>query len=133
MILFIDDDTFGMKPYKLALEDANLHPIVVSTPDEALAVLQSDSTKIKLIILDVLMPTGSSLSPDDTNGGLATGYLLLERIRQGHAHIPIIVFSITSASDLKNEYVEDNVTFMNKQDTLPSELVSAVRRKLIAS
>jgi len=130
MILFIDDDDFGMKPYRLALEEAGLNLLITASADEALSALNSESNRISLIILDVLMPSGSVFTDEETNGGLITGYRLLEKIRKSYSHIPILILSITNPSEMRSDYATDNVAFLSKQNTLPAELLAAVRERL---
>lgn len=129
MILFVDDDEFGMKPFRLAIEDAGLDLRFTDSLEVALELVNSESATIQLIILDVLMPCGAVFSNEETNGGLLTGYRLLEKIQKRRPDIPIIIFSITSPSDMKVEYASENLSFLSKQDTMPAELVAAIKEK----
>lgn len=127
MILLIDDDKFGMKPYIEELRDAGHNVQLAQDPDQALGVLKQRSGEIELIILDVLMPTGETLSESDTDAGLRTGERLLPVIMGDYDWIPVIVFSITGRGTWPKTA---GVRFLSKTETLPLELVRAVASTL---
>ena len=126
MILLIDDDIFGMKPYRLALESAGFEVASAEDPDVALSALREHAEDLELIVLDVMMPSGQALKDEDVEQGLRTGRVLLSRIREEHADCPVIVLSITSVDDFGVKDVE----FLHKADTLPSELVEIVKETI---
>ena len=126
MILIIDDDLFGMKSYRLTLEEGGYDVAVAETPDEAMKILETDKENVELILLDVMLPTGNLLLDHDVEQGLRTGKVLFEILRDQFPQIPIIVLSITAAEDFGKEGIE----FLWKADTLPSELLRTVQSKL---
>ena len=125
MILIIDDDVFGVSPYKFALEDAGFGVTVVGNPDDALRVLKTNRAEIELIVLDILMPSGQRLSDSETSAGLETGTVLFDLIRREFPSVPVVVFSITNSSGIKADHPTQLI--LHKEDTLPKDLVEIVK------
>ena len=123
MILFVDDDFRGMKPYHSALEEAGYKVRTAGSPDDALAIIEHEEQKVELVILDIFMPYGTRFGRGDTHGGLETGHRLLEYLQLHYPRCPVVVFSINNFTDLRTQYQGRNVFFLGKSDTLPSELV----------
>ena len=133
-IILIDDETRGMESYfqELKLEFQNKYEVIfVNDVDSAYESLQKDHDKIKLVILDIMMPPGELLKDVDTDDGLRTGARFHQKIRNILPQLPIILFTNCSSEELKdkiNQYEQSK--FLNKADYLPFELVDEINNFL---
>ncbi len=130
-IIFIDDETRAMESYfqELKLEFDNQYEIVfLKDVDSAYKFLQKKRDKIKLVILDDMMPPGNLLKDIDTDGGLRTGVRFHKKIRNIFPNLPIIMFTNFSNEELESKIKQDKQSkFLNKADYLPFELVDEIK------
>jgi CheY-like chemotaxis protein len=128
-ILFVDDDEFGMKPYRLALEDGGFTVLLAQDPDQAMTQLTAGASTIAAVILDVLMPSGELLKDQNVDHGLKTGLRMLSHIRELYPQLPVIIFSVTNNDDMISEE-PPLIDVLRKAETMPMDLVDLVRNRI---
>ena len=133
-IILIDDETRGMDSYfqelKLVFKD-KYEVTFVNDVDLAYEFLQKYHDKIKLVILDVMMPPGKLLGDVDTDDGLRTGVRFHQKIRNILPQIPIIIFTNFSSEELEDKINQcEQSKFLNKADYLPFELADEIKEFL---
>jgi CheY-like chemotaxis protein len=138
LILFIDDERRVMKSYKeyleLKLSPEGYDVVFLEKIDAALDILENRAVEIDLIILDVMMPTGTKLDRKQTSDGLMTGVVFYDLIRNKLPTLPVLVFTNYSDEDLEKRLKHDpNCRFLQKTDYLLEDFVSEVRDLLTAS
>jgi len=119
--LCIDDDVksekFQSKSQLLLEEGVQLIPI--DNVDDALVAVSKE--KFDIILLDIMMPVGT-FGPDETNGGISSGLVLLRRIRNAGCKAPVIVVTVREKADIEPLVEELGITeILNK----PSESLAA--------
>ena len=127
MILFVDDESRGIKNYVEELKLSGYEVTFKDDVDSAFGFLNENSDKIHLVILDVMMPPGKLLRDVDTDGGLRTGMRFHQKIRKIAPKLPIIIFTNFSSEELEyeiNQYEQSK--FLRKADYLPFELVEEI-------
>ena len=124
MILVVDDEIWYCIPLINVLQAAGFATRQVTTPEECLKIVSSKEN-ISLIILDVMLPVGD-LSMTETDLGRRTGLVLLKKIREMRADIPIVIMSNASISFSQ---VETPFTiFLRKRDASLDEILALVER-----
>lgn len=79
-ILFVDDEGFFARPYIEKLEKTfDVH--FCDSADEALQRINSDN-KLKVVVLDIMMPCPTGIAATVTSDGLSTGLWMLKQIRE---------------------------------------------------
>lgn len=127
MILFIDDEGRRMDSYVRELELSKYDVSFQYNVDVSLAFFEKNLPQIDLIILDIMMPPGSSFKDVDTNLGLRTGVRFYEKIRQKAPELPVIILTNVSDEQLAERFrEEEKCRFLRKEDYLPFELVQQV-------
>ena len=138
MILFIDDERRVMDSYReylaMILSPEGYDVVFLDKVDPAFAYLENRADEIDLIILDVMMPTGTKLDRKQTSDGLMTGVVFYDMTRKKLPTLPILVFTNYSDEDVENRLKNDpNCRFLQKTDYLLEDFVSEVRDLLTAS
>ncbi len=129
MILFVDDERRRMRSYVEAIELSHYQVKFESDVDDALNFFEKNCDQLKLLILDVMMPTGNSFDDEQTNDGLRTGICFYQKVRQLNRNIPVIIFTNFRNNELTNIESEKTLVF-HKDGVLPFELASNVDRIL---
>jgi CheY-like chemotaxis protein len=126
MILFIDDERRRMKSYVEALELYN-YPVIFE-PDvaEAIVFFENNDEYIKLVILDVMMPTSDIFDDRCAEDGLRTGICFHDKIRQYDRNIPVIIFTNFRKDELSSIVEHHNTCILYKNEILPFDLVNTV-------
>ncbi|MEH2254723.1 response regulator [Nostoc sp.] len=131
MILFVDDERRRMDSYVQDLVLSGHEVEFKSDVDSALKFFVDNQTQIKLLILDIMMPTGNSFDEDQTHYGLRTGIAFYQKIREQNPSLPTIIFTNVSDENLAEEISRDSsVLFCQKDNFLPFELEKEVRKIL---
>jgi CheY-like chemotaxis protein len=138
LILFIDDERRVMDSYReylaMKVSPEGYDVIFLDNIDPALGFLENRGDEIDLIILDVMMPTGTKLDREQTSDGLMTGVVFYDLIRKKLPTLPILVFTNYSDEDVERRLQNDpNCRFLQKTDYLLEDFVSEVRNLLAAS
>ncbi len=97
-ILLIDDETRPMSGVVELLRENNYVVEQISSATRALQMLQKNPTLCKLIVLDMMMPAEGEFDPEECEGGVRTGIVLLEKLRKipEAQNIPVLAFTAYS-------------------------------------
>jgi len=132
-VLFIDDERRRMEAFAMELE-LTIKPVVFfSEVDSAWDYFVKNQKKIKLIILDIMMPPGKMFDADSTelNLGLRTGILFYGKIRELAPKLPVIIFTNASSPEVKERFREQRkCLYIQKKGYYPTEFVQIVRQLL---
>jgi len=129
MILWVDDDIYGsVRPFIEELELSGKRVIKAQNPEEMWDKLKEYYKDIKIIVMDVLLPVGKDIDPDEAQMGLITGLLLLDKIlkKSAYSDIPLIIFTILNDQVVHEWAKQHHVKYVLKQETLPSEFLVLV-------
>lgn len=121
-ILWVDDDLFFLQSMVEDLRDAGFTVLTADGPDQALGRLRSSPEGIDLVLLDIAMPHGSSLSPIETRAGFSTGLALARTIQREIPRLPIVAFSIVTDSDVMDWFRKNTLGFVPKPTSTPALL-----------
>jgi DNA-binding response OmpR family regulator len=131
MILFIDDERREMDSYYLELELSGYQVRFKTDVDAALIFFDDHLDSINMVILDIMMPPGKIFANSDTKLGLRTGLPVFERLREKSPHLPILILTNVSDTEVRNRFrQEDRCWFYRKEDVLPFELIQYIEEIL---
>ena len=134
MILFVDDDRRRMDSYVRELELSGHDVHFESDVDDALSFFIREGHKVKLLILDIMMPPGRYFSNESTENGLITGTAFYSEISRYQSNVSTVIFTNVSEENLDKEVTtKDSVVFYQKDSLLPFELEKKVRELLWVS
>jgi len=101
-IIYIEDEAYAFKD-RIDMLEEELGYSVTPVEDVDVAVKELEEYKYKLILLDIMMPPGSSFENDDVKGGFETGVALARKIKKGrNKETPIIVVTANPELRVKN-------------------------------
>lgn len=132
MIIFVDDEPEKITGYTQAFELSGFKVNLISSIDDAYAILEDTPKEVDAIILDVMMPSGIGLEPSDTKDGLETGIRFLEWLKKFHEGIPVIVLTNTINAKKKFNITHKNCLIYEKKEIGPWALLdkmSEIKRK----
>ncbi|MFA6449770.1 MAG: hypothetical protein WCX65_09895 [bacterium] len=127
MILWVDDDlSLTLKSFMDELKENGYEIIMVTNPDDI-----SDKFaqyNITGIIMDIMLPTGQSISNEDSKMGILTGLEILKKLKEDKttSQIPIVIFTILSNQDVSTWARVNNIKLLKKEQTVPLDLLAAV-------
>lgn len=113
-VLFIDDDATMRKVYTVGLAMAGIPMHIVSSPEEALKVLEEKT--IHVIVTDLMMPKYSGVD-------------VIKAVREADytKHIPILVFTSGGNMQLMEEAALAGASeIMQKHNTPPAKLIEKI-------
>jgi len=128
-ILYIEDEIDLEKefPEILAIEGYDVDK--ARNGDEALQKLRNHGKEYDLIILDIMMPTGEEIAPDQSaKGGFETGKVILKKLRHElKLQIPVIVLTAYSKPETEDELRSFGISeFLGKPTSL-TELLRYIK------
>jgi CheY-like chemotaxis protein len=130
-ILFVDDEKRWVTDYVEELQDElseDYEVVLESDVDKALRYFEEHLAQLALLILDIMMPPGSSFTNGETHAGMRTGVSFYEAVRRTAPNLPVIILTNASEPDLRERFrQEKSCMFLAKLDTLPDELAEHVR------
>lgn len=130
-ILWVDDDirSPALNAFVDEFNDAGYKIISASSPEEMWDVLSRCGSDVVLIIMDMMLPVGSSVPPSEAKLGMHTGIYLIRQLkeRKEYNDTPIICFSIIGDQEVLDWANKEKILFIKKQTTFPHELVSNVK------
>ncbi len=132
-ILFVDDELTNMNSFILELQLTLTDYEVVQKRDvdSAFKYLEENYGEIKLLILDILMPSGKITENMDTADGVETGLRFLEKVRERFSDcISILIFTNTRNDMTKKAEDSKKLRILYKQDLLPFELAEEIQKIL---
>ncbi|MFC1852421.1 response regulator [candidate division CSSED10-310 bacterium] len=110
MILFIDDQALLTKPIRDILIDIGGYNVLYAMSyDEAQITIKLNIDKIKLVLIDIMMPAEEGHPPDD-KFGLSTGLRLGQWVKQLLPDVPIFALTVRddiSTDELKTAGIEE--------------------------
>jgi len=120
-ILWVDDDinSFNLRAYLDTIKDGGIDVYTIQDPDTFLE--QFESIEHDCLIMDVMMPTGETLTTKETNSGFETGFKLIEIYRKSIPESRIIIFSIVPGEKAKDSSKRFNTQYKSKRNETPSE------------
>jgi CheY-like chemotaxis protein len=129
MILWLDDDIGGIRPFKDELEDAGYEVLQTTNPDVFYQKLEELLPKIVGIIMDIMLPTGQSVSQKESGSGIRSGLLIMQKLKseERYLHLPIIVLTIVDDQDVIDWANDNNIEVLYKLETYPLELKQKVQ------
>lgn len=127
MILIVDDEPSFSAPLQWALEFAGFETCLAATPSECMGVV-AGGKPVDLVILDVMLPAGD-FDLKEVDGGMGTGLVLLTKIRDKLANVPVIILSVRTDIAV-NETNYPPTVFIPKTELTLEKLVSTVRQFL---
>lgn len=128
-VLLIDDDPYGARAYVDALKDGGFQVEYVRSVERALELARSESFDV--IVLDVMMPSGSAFDEIETEGGFATGVALARELAEIQPTVKIIALTASTDPSVEAWFTKDDtVAYLQKQRISPEDLPSAVRRSM---
>lgn len=113
-VLFIDDDPVMRKIYTVGLAMGGIPTHIVSSPEEALKILEEKT--IDVIVTDLIMPKYSGVD-------------VITAVREADytKHIPILVFTSGGNMELVEAAVLAGATeIMQKHNTPPQKLIERI-------
>lgn len=134
MILLVDNEKSRMQVYIEELEIAGYQVELKTDIDSALQYWHENQDKIDLLILDIMMPSGKLSGEPKINGGLRTGIVFYQKVRENNQNVPIIF--LTNVSKISDPELEKEIVnnpkskFLQKLETLPSQLIEEVNQML---
>lgn len=129
MLLWVDDDILAsLRPFVEELQDNNYLIEFAKNPDEMWSIIKNKKNEINGIIMDIMMPTGSSVNSAEAEMGLSTGLVLLKQIKEDESlnKIPILIFTIIDKEEVYSWANKYGVEILKKQEILPFELVEKI-------
>jgi CheY-like chemotaxis protein len=128
LILFIDDEERYVRSYidELALAGFKVH--FCSKVESALHFLDSSKDQVDLCIVDIMMPPGKTFATADSQGGVRTGLLFYDYIRQQALHLPIIVLTNRTSDEVERKVATDDFGWLFRKDQcFPFELANHIK------
>lgn len=120
-ILLIDDEYFPAEYYERRLK-RKFEVLHVVDAAEGIEKLAEGKGQIVAVVLDMMMPVPKKMRGADS-GGLRTGVVLLERIRELEPNIPVaVVTNVNGAAELAELRPFSRLSITEKKDTPPSRL-----------
>lgn len=129
-ILWIDDDVNNpeLRQERDALEERDCVITPVTNPDD---LVYDNITSFDCIIIDLLMPTGRSLSLPETEFGTRTGLAILKKIKEKSSYAKTIVYTVFDALDARDYCCKHRIPYWNKSDYLADDFAEAVIKLIL--
>ena len=128
MILMIDDEKRTLDSYLDELQMSKFQVRSELSADAGFRFMEEHANELKLLILDVMMPSGGSFNEEETERGLTTGVRFYERVRASNEQLPIIILTNRVDAGIRRFFEKDpHCRFFEKEELLPFELADVVR------
>ena len=130
-ILWIDDDInrFSLMPYVDVFKEKGFTIIGAENPDESNEIL-SLQHDFQCIIVDISMPLGESIQFGEAKGGMQTGFVILEKLKENSAleNVKKVVFTIVDDAGVR-EYCKNQtppIPYLQKHRYLTDAFVEKI-------
>lgn len=103
-VIAIDDVVAWTEDYESALavhSEFDVDVLVANTPEGGLQLIR-DTPDVDVIILDMMMPSGTMFTDEETQLGRFTGVVVAERIRRIQPYVPIVLLSDASLEEVRS-------------------------------
>ncbi|ESS71676.1 CheY-like receiver [Methyloglobulus morosus KoM1] len=131
MILWLDDDNdSSLMGYLDEIRDNNYLVKRSQTPDEFFNDLNKNYRNVQLIIMDIMIPTGNKITPEESKSGLITGQCVINKIKQDNltTNIPILILTVVERQEANTWATERNIPYLIKSKTFVDELLTQIKR-----
>jgi hypothetical protein len=98
-VILIDDDHGPMEYFTAALGLKKISWAHLDSVDKTMDFLKRMTTEVGLFVVDMAMPPGHHMSMEETNNGMTTGTIIVQKIREKFPRSKIMVF--TNFNDLE--------------------------------
>jgi len=129
MILYVEDDLIVSQLWSAVMKKAGFNIKVVTTPDEALEIVGRLPSELQAIFIDVMLPLGESIGRVESDSGLRTGFVLIEKIRRIYKdhNLPCVpIGAITIRSTYGDELEKMGVKMIFKRRQSPKRLLEVL-------
>jgi CheY-like chemotaxis protein len=120
MIIFVDDDKIYIQDYLEELSDAYTvhHEYNI---DKAFKFIIENSQSIKLLVLDMMIPSGNLLKDKDNDNGRRTGNLFIEELKKNIdlTLFPIIIFTHVNIQNISSVVSGVHLQKFQKEEFTP--------------
>lgn len=116
-LLFVDEELLPqiapdgtpdyMSYYVNALKKSGISFDVAVRIDDAMQILEKHAKQYDVVSIDIIMPSGSRFSSDETMHGARSGLRFLDWMIKCRIAIPVIIFSNVNPIILRRELPED--------------------------
>jgi len=127
-VLYIDDEvgTEGFASLFELLEGEGLLITPAKDITTALKLLSDPSQQFDAALLDIIMPPLSHYTLEETEGGISTGWRLLDDMRKLRPALPVVVVTVIQMKDLSG-IRERGVTKVLPKEATSTSIARAVR------
>jgi CheY-like chemotaxis protein len=133
MIIFVDDDKIYIQDYLEELSDAYTvyHEYNI---DKAFEFIIENSQSIKLLVLDMMIPSGNLLKDKDNDNGRRTGNLFIEELKKNInlTLFPIIIFTHVNIQNISSVVSGVHLQKFQKEEFTPYQFSLEIK-EIIAS
>lgn len=126
MILFIDNEEARMRPWVEELREAGLQVKFISSADAARQALEAADPP-QGVVLDLMIPADGEIPDRETGYGTRTGLWLLERFREHHTQVPVVMLTNVDDPGVEDAVLGLGATYRRKRDCGPAKLVELIR------
>jgi len=126
-ILFVDDESREMDSFRLELVMTGHEVAFKTKTDDAWKYFEENLAGIDMLILDIMMPSGSLLNDEDTENGLRTGILFFQKLREKEPRMPVVILTNVSDKSVADWFNDQpRCVFLRKEDVFPFQLAEKV-------
>jgi hypothetical protein len=127
MILFVDDDVIYIRDYLDELSD-NYPVYHERSIDKAFEFIIENRHEIKLLVLDMMIPSGNLLKEKDNDNGRRTGNLFIEELKNkiDLTLFPIIIFTHVNIQNLPSIVSGVKLHKLQKEDFTPYQFSARI-------
>lgn len=132
-VLYVDDEagTQGFESLVDLLEGEGLRVTAAGDAATALELLSDPKRHFDGVLLDIIMPPFNLYTLDETEGGISTGWRLLEDMRRQRPALPVVVVTVIQMKDssgIRARYGVKRV--LPKESTTAASIATALRETL---
>lgn len=126
-ILWLDDDINSpeLEPERDEFSEHDCEVIPAPNPDVFFEKLK-DEENIGCIIVDLSMPTATSIDFAEAHGGTRTGIAVLRKIKEKDKPIPKVVYTIVDDDEAKEYCLNNNIIYLHKIEYCPDQFVKEI-------
>lgn len=128
-IILIDDDHGPMDYFVEALRIRGFEVRQIDSTDDAFCWLEDPGAQPPdLVVLDLMLPPGTRLTLEETDGGLRSGVVIAHAVRKRFPDVPIVAFTNHNDDDV-TKALPERTTTRAKFETSPFAFADFVASK----
>ncbi len=125
-VVLIDDDYGPMEFYVKALESRGFEVEQIDSCDAAFQWLDGPiASDPALVVVDIMLPPGTHLTLEETDGGLSSGVFIARKVRERFPNVPVVALTNLNDSDVLSQLPKD-VDVKAKFETSPFQFADFV-------